>query len=114
MGAVTDCGGFMDDDADRTEQLRVRLRWLAGCSAVAIMLIAGWFAYGAIVRSPEMMTVAAGGFAAVVTGWSSLHASLTTRLDLIAAQADFVIDAPGLFSGSRDDSRPDIKSFPIG
>ena len=104
----------MDDDADLAERLRVRLRWLAACSAVAIIVVVGWFAYGALVRSPGMMTVAAGCFAAVVTGWSSLHASLTTRLDLIAAQADSLIDAPGLFSGPRDDSRPDIKSFPIG
>lgn len=114
MGAAMDCGGFMDDDADRTERLRARLRWLAGCSAVAIMLLVGWFAYGAIVRSPVMMTAAAGGFAAVVTGWSSLHASLTTQLDLIAAQADLVIDAPGLFSGPRTDRRTDIQNFPIG
>lgn len=104
----------MDDDADLAARLRVRLRWLVGCSVVAIIVVAGWFAYGAIVRSPGVMTVAAGCFAAVVTGWSSLHASLTTRLDLIAAQADTVIDVPGLLSGPRDDRRPDIKNFPIG
>jgi hypothetical protein len=88
----------MDDDIDRAERLRVGLRWLVGCAAGAIVLIAGWFAYGAFVHSAVTMTAAAGVFAAVLAGWSSWHAALTTRLDLIAAQADSAIDAPGLFS----------------
>lgn len=110
-------GGFMDDDADRAERLRVRLRWLAGCSAAAVVVVTGLFAYGAIVGSPVMMTATAGVFAAVVTGWSSCHASLTTQLDLIAAQADSLIAAPALFSATlidrRPDRRPDVKSFPV-
>lgn len=104
----------MDDDADLARRLRVRLRWLAGGSAGAILLVAGWFAYGAITRSALTMTAAAGIFAAVLAGWSSWHAAITTRLDLIAAQAESVVDAPALFPGARDDRRTGIGSFRIG
>ncbi|MDF2508054.1 MAG: hypothetical protein K0Q52_1913 [Microbacterium sp.] len=82
----------MDDEANRARRLRVERRWLVGCAAGAIILVAAWFAYGAMVGSPVTMTAAAGAFAAVLTGWSSWHAAITTRLDLIAAQAE-------LFSG---------------
>lgn len=82
----------MDEEADLAARLRVELRWLVVCAAGATVLVAGWFAYGAIVRSPVTMTAAAGLFAAVVIGWSIWHAALTTRLDLIAAQAEYVFD----------------------
>ncbi|MFB8188982.1 hypothetical protein ACFC14_06625 [Microbacterium sp. NPDC055988] len=91
----------MDDEADRATRLRLGLRWLVGCAASAMILIAAWFAYGAAIDSPVTMTAAAGVFAAVLAAGSSWHAALRTRLDLIAAEAEPLADASRPLYGSR-------------